>query len=271
MVTTYRSFLADDLVTLPQFRVSDAVALGTALLSHAQAVEGLPPAVALALAGVRDSHQELQARLQARLLGASAATRKQFDQDLDAAWRAVHAWNKGFCALPYAEYAALRDKAELIRAALFPDGLRFTRLDYAAQWVASDSRLQLIDDGLAGHFAELGGGALLAALRRAHAAFGEAMGLTAVPEEEPEQRVLEPLRAFRTQLRRYVLQVAAHLDPDDPLSEQMSDALLAPLAAYQGRGAAAPATESEPELDQAQPLPPPPASPQQQAQRSQPS
>lgn len=75
-------------------------------------------------------------------------------------------------------------------------------------------------------------------------------------ESAPTGVVKEPLLRLQEALRKYVLQVIAQVEEDDPASVQLADELLAPLSEWQSR-AAKPATPQDPAL--AEPTAPDPA------------
>ena len=80
---------------------------------------------------------------------------------------------------------------------------------------------------------KLGGALVLQQLRDAHREYGEALGITVEGQEVATAGVREPLNEFTDALRAYVLAVAAHADPKDEVSIELTNALLAPLYRWQ--------------------------------------
>jgi hypothetical protein len=76
-------------------------------------------------------------------------------------------------------------------------------------------------------------GAARQQLRDAHKEYGEALGITAEGQDIATANIKEPLKDFTDALRAYVLAVAAHADPKDEASGELTDALLAPLYRWQ--------------------------------------
>lgn len=71
------------------------------------------------------------------------------------------------------------------------------------------------------------------------------MGFTDATDETPASLlVCEGRDELETAMRRYVLQVTAHADPDDPASGALADALLLPIKTWKTR-APAPADTDE--------------------------
>ena len=69
--------------------------------------------------------------------------------------------------------------------------------------------------------------------KTAHLTYGETLGITAEGQDPNTTGLREPLQAFTKALRAYVLAVAAHADPDDTASIELTDTLLAPLQNWQ--------------------------------------
>lgn len=96
--------------------------------------------------------------------------------------------------------------------------LEFLKLPYTRQHAESDRRIELIDEReLADEIDRLVGDRFLPALRAAHQACGDALGISkAVPLPAVAVLVVEPLRALTEALGRYALQLVAlaHNDPD---------------------------------------------------------
>src|SRR5262249_29603983 len=123
-----------------------------------------------------------------------------------------------------------------IHEVLFPDGLRFTQLPYKLQWAASDVRLtQLKRDELDLVIRELGGGPLLQALYRAHAAYGEALGITETSVREPTTSIRRAYEEVLDAMRAYVVTVVSTSRKGDPASQDQAERLLKPLSDWPTR------------------------------------
>ena len=172
---------------------------------------------------VRNSHLELQqqtlfASEEYRLLLASDEPRdtRPIDLSADAAWSAIHRRLDAYASLPADRYP-LADRARALLSRLFPDGLRFTQLEYGAQWVESEARIQtlLADRGhLKAELASLAGSDFVDELLRTHSDYGDMVGAT----RRRTLRSKTDLRALRLTLldvaSTHLLQlVAAYLNP----------------------------------------------------------
>jgi hypothetical protein len=260
-----RTFEVEEMVRLPRLAATDVIALGTALVTWAEAAGALPAAIARALVRVRGGLNTLRAGAETRAQeNGQSDSKEEWNRALDMAWAALRWWCKGWSLLPYAENAPQSEVGRKLEALLFPDGLRFTQLPFRTQWVESQTRLGLIErEALAPRITELGGQTILEAVRRAHDDFGRALGLTEASQvSETSAIVREGMDEVVASLRRYILQVTAHADPDDPGSMTLADQLLLPLKTWKTR-APAPATNDETPGAEPEPVPPAdaPASP----------
>lgn len=263
-----RSFTAQDLVVLPRLNAAEAVVLATELITVADAKERqlrskkLPDAIGRSKGRLAAAVATLEALTRPQAGDpVETKTKPKADRALDNAWSATLDWLSGWCKLPPERNPHLDEAKELFKL-LYPDGLSFTRLPYKLEWKESKARLDAIREERHDRtFKKLGGEVFLAHLEEAHEAYGRALHITAPkPESAPTGDVRSAFLATLAALRDYVTRVAAHADPDIPGSEEVSAALLAPLATWQPRpsgspgGAAdapepppAPAALSEPE------------------------
>jgi hypothetical protein len=231
------SFQAVDLIRLPKLSVAEALALSAALVARADASAPLSAAIGKALARMRVALGKLRvhANDSAEPPADSSSAARDADRDLDAAWAAAFAWCSGWTKLPYPSSSVTR--ADGLYRTLFAEGLKFTQYRYKVQWIESQARLEIIDaQGLDQHFAALGGIEILEALRRAHARYGQVLGITSA-DPRNVGAAGERLAALGGEMSRYVLQVLASVDPDDPASQDMADRLLEPLHAITVAGA----------------------------------
>lgn len=243
-----RSYEAEEMVRLPRLTAADAIALATALATRAEAMTGLPPSITRELGRMRQRLNTLRQGAETRVQERSESDSKDvWNRALDAAWAATRSWCKGWGLLPLAEHASQAASARKLEAMLFPDGLRFTLLPYREQWVESQARLGLIEkEGLAAIFAALGGQAFLDCVRKTHDDFGRALGLTQVAEPPASGSIVRDGRdELKASMRRYIMQVTAHADPDDPASVALADDLLLPVTTWQARPATPPETDAD--------------------------
>ncbi|WP_437664460.1 hypothetical protein [Sorangium sp. So ce1182] len=240
-----RSFTSQDLVALPRLNAAEAVVLATELITVAEARERqlkpkkLPDAIGRSRGRLAAAVAALEALTRPR--GGDPVetkTKPKADRVIDNAWSATFDWLSGWCKLPPERSPGLDEANELFKL-LYPDGLSFTRLPYKLEWKESKARLDAIRG--ARHertFKKLGGESFLAHLEEAHEAYGRALHITAPkPESAPAGDVRGAFLATLAALRDYATRVAAHADPDVPGSEEVSAALLAPLAAWESRPA----------------------------------
>jgi hypothetical protein len=226
-----RSFQAVDFIRLPKLSMAEAVTLAAALVARADAGGPLSAAIGKALGRVRAALGKLRVHTSdsADPPGESSTAARDADRDLDAAWAAAFAWCSGWTKLPYPSSSVTR--ADGLYRTLFAEGLKFTQYRYKVQWIESQARLEIIDaQNLDQHFAALGGTEILEAIRRAHARYGQVLGITSAAPQDAGA-ASERLAELGDEMSRYVLQVLASVDPDDRASQDMVDRLLEPLGA----------------------------------------
>ena len=223
-----RRFELNTLVRLPALDARATQTLGSAVLATA-AEKTLPAAVAETVAELQAAVDSLQAAALRRLPGGDAATRVA-DLRLDAAWAALRDLFAAWSRVVDHPHAAL---AATLRALVFPDGLRFTRLPFRLEWAESANRLTMIDErGLGAQIAELGCAAALAQVRDAHAQYGEALEIT-TQNADRGMAVRDARNAVLNALRRFVVCVFASARPQDPSSADLARELLAPIESWE--------------------------------------
>jgi hypothetical protein len=164
----------------------------------------------------------------------------------------MHDWLGGWGRLTTPE----ADSANTIHGILFPTGLKFIRLPYRLEWAEADAKLtRITNEGYDIEIQKLGGQVILDQLKTVHKSYGEALGITA-EGQDTKLGFREPLTAFTKSLRAYVLAVAAHADPEDQPSIDLTDALLAPLQNWQSYN-----TATAPQPEPPAPVPPTPGAP----------
>lgn len=254
-----REFSAESLIALPKLSIDAGLALLQALRAGVEAEKKLPAFLQPAWQNVADTGAALFQAAQARLAGGGnrlpLASKRKADALVDNAMAALEqflqAWARLPDTLPAAQLAAATHQT------LFPDGTSFLKLPFSEEWAQIERRISLINsEGLDKQIAALGGAPFVKHLEEAHAAYGKALGLTAVPDAPAEVVALrDPLEAFISALRLYVIKVTAYGDAAKPETVALAERLLRPLTSWTGR-AAKPAGDSEPA-----PVPPPSPAP----------
>lgn len=224
----------NEIVQLPIMSAADAVALGTALETRARAAPGpLPSSIDSGLGDMCASCRALALAVQARLQDESTDSQRRVTADrvLDSVWGATESWCRGFLRLPLTvQTEPFVESAQTLADTLFADGLKFTQLRFRVQWFESQNRLDLIDKlGLEQQFEMLGGRIYLYMLREAHREYGDVLGITDRDDPVALPSVRDALDRFRSDLRRYVVRVMAHVEPAQPATRELADDLLAPL------------------------------------------
>jgi hypothetical protein len=226
-----RSYNAQDVIALPTLSTAAAVALGQGLLTAAKAQTALPTLITTRIASLETAHGKLhQALSQKPQTQPDPQRARNADLAEDQAWSALHDWLIGWSKLQSPD----ADKARNMYAVLFPTRLKFTRLPYKLEWAEADARLtRITQDAFDTEIEKLGGKPILDQLKATHLTYGETLGITAEGQDPNTTGLREPLQAFTKSLRAYVLAVAAHADPDDSASVELTDTLLAPLQNWQ--------------------------------------
>ena len=226
-----RSYDPQDIISLPSLSATGAVALGQGLLTAAKAQTELPELVSTRLRALDLAHTAVSQALSKKpQLPTDPQRTRSADQQEDRAWGAFHDWLHAWTRLQQPD----ADQARAMYAVLFPTRLKFTKLPYQLEWAEAETRLNRIaSDNFDPEIENLGGKRLIQQVRDAHAAYGEALGITAEGQDPNSIAIREPLQAFTNALRAYVLAVAAHTDPNDPTSVSVTNSLLAPLQRWQ--------------------------------------
>jgi len=116
------------------------------------------------------------------------------------------------------------------------------------QWAASEQRIGIIEaENLERTFEKLGGAPFLADLRRAHKAYGQALGVTeAKGAPSPAHQIREARDVVLDDIRVYAAQIVASVTRRNPASEQVAQTLLRLLSTWPTRRSAAAAPEESP-------------------------
>jgi len=223
-----RMYEPNTLVQLPPLDALAAQSVASAVLAAASD-KPLPGFVAEAVAEVKVAVDALRAAAVERL-PTNEPVARAVHTSLAGAWSALHGMLGSWSRLRDQERTRL---AARLRQQLFPDGLRFTRLPFRLEWVASSIRLYTIDEhGYAPQIEELGGAVALAQIRQAHAQYGEVLSITA-QTARPAIRLREPWIAVLNALRLFVVCVTASVRPRDPSSAVLARNLLAPIETWE--------------------------------------
>jgi hypothetical protein len=183
---------------------------------------------------------------------------RSFDSAADASWRAM-SWALEACSLVRGtpEDDDRADRAKALHLRMFPNGLAFTLMAYASQWATAERMLTEIDPATERELATLIGPHYLAFARRAHEAYGKALGITQAGEDAGAG-VRDPLRAVLLAIQEYVFALYATYPPSDIDNHPLLKKALAPLEAHR---AAQPAKQedkepvTDPGLPPVEPLP----------------
>lgn len=231
------SYTPADVIQLPRLTASGAMALGEKLLTAAKARQSdLTSGIAKVLVQLTQAHTGLKAALRDQVTPAAPEDPESdaplCDRRVDACWSGLQDFLTAYSKLPDVPQAA---EAASLKALLYPDGLKFLLIAYELEWAESQARLDRIQtQGLDQRLTALGGGLFLQTLTAAHDAYGKVLGLTKV---QAETMVVPPslrdaMDGFAAALRKYVAKVLGSVDDDDPATQALADALLAPLATW---------------------------------------
>ncbi|MBN9160900.1 MAG: hypothetical protein BGO98_33780 [Myxococcales bacterium 68-20] len=228
---------AQGLIQLPSLTAEETVTLATKLITAAQSASTLPGNAPTALDDVKASLQTLSAELAKRGQRVEdKAAAREADTQLDRVWSAIDRFLSAWAAIDGTELA---EQATALRQRLFPDGLAFLTKNFNAEWAASEQRLGVIDaENHVATFERLGGGAFVASLRRAHKAYGQALGVTEAKDAPlPVPQIREARDAVLDDIRVYAAQIVGSVTRKNPASEDVAEALLRPIAAWPVRRA----------------------------------
>lgn len=235
MITRER-LSSEDLIQLPRFDSTGAVALGDRLLAVPVTVE-LPRPIHKAREDMAQALAALRTATAARLAEADRADPEaaaSSDDALDNAWTALFEWLTGFSKLPDGTPQA--EEARTLLAELYPEGLAFIELPYELEWSESDGRLRrLADEPLGDRVRALGGQPFLEALTTAHRDYGKVLGLRRKGAGKgivSQPALHDALATFTSALRIYALKVTAHVDVEEAETAELANALLKPLLSW---------------------------------------
>lgn len=166
---------------------------------------------------LRESSDDLESFLINILRASPDADKRPVDVMTDRSWAALEMRLAAWLQMPVDdnhESAAEIAEAASIHSRLFPDGLRFTQLEYGAQWVEAEMRIKMIkEDRLEQRLAYLCGKQFVDELLRCHEMYGTMVGATApsAPTESGRNSKKSGERMDAATLRKRVQQaILAH-------------------------------------------------------------
>lgn len=241
---------AISIIQLPRLSANGALSLGEQLISAAKPYKTTaPPSIQKALKRFTASHAAIGVTLRDQItLQSNASNSEAVENDRweDACWSGL---DDGLHGLLKLSRLPQSKEAKELQGLIFNDGLKFIQLPFMLQWAESETRIERIKSlGLQPRLEALGLGIFLSEIKKAHAAYGKSLGITAPKEPEKEaKRVRDALDVFGDRLREYIVKVIGHVEPDEPQSQALADALLLP---YKNWNVGASAKTEEPKEEQ---------------------
>lgn len=186
-----------------------------------------------ALEALRAACAELQSVARDRLR-ISRENMRPLDAALDSGWIGLRMALDAVARLAGTPEA---DRATFLLPRVLPRGTEFVRFAYEAQWNESENLLAKIDeDGLAPQIDALVGGHFLAFIRRAHAAYGEALGLGESLLETPDTTAIaNAVTNVAYAIAEYGRMMVGELDRNDPESVARFLKAMAPLDRHRAK------------------------------------
>jgi hypothetical protein len=197
----------------------------------------------------------LESGMVSSLRDGPSVDKRPVDMRADRSWAAIELRLAAWLDLPPEENSETAAAGELHKL-LFPDGLRFTQLEYGAQWAEAEARMQLLKkDRLEATLTELCGKAFVSELHRAHAAYGVMVGATGAAERKgqsgaPELSVLR--KRAQQAILAYQIQLVAMCMAGDAAEQAAGREALRPIDEYREK-----LTPSRPKPEAPAPADPP--------------
>jgi hypothetical protein len=220
------AFDPDPYTTVPTRSAAATLSLARSLISAAPSRP--PVSQARRLARLRDRAELLQLSWVDAGRSTEPSDLRKLDTILDRRWSALRGRLEACVQLGDDDYTP---RAEAMLVAVFPTGLDFLKLPYAEEWAQSERRLVLIaTDELEGELEALCGEPFLPLLKEAHAAYGEALGITKRKDSPAEgARVRPPLEQLKDAIASYARGVIGIMNEDDPKSVAAAERQLEPI------------------------------------------
>lgn len=150
------------------------------------------------------------------------------DNRIDLAWAGIRSRLEAYAKLPPDPYPSAKRAADLVDI-LFPAGMGFLNLAYAAEWAESQRILErIVEQKLQKDLDQLAGPEFLAEVKTAHALYGEVLGTTKAKKVKNTVSLAEPLKQVRTEIADYALAVVVFGNAK-PSQLAAARAALAPL------------------------------------------
>lgn len=155
---------------------------------------------------------------------------RPIDGQDDNGWSCFFDRLDAFARLPETYYPKAQRAAEL-RDILFPDGLKFLKLDHGAQYTQTDLRLARIKtDKLQPDLDAIAGPEFLAEVKRTHALYAEALGISKPRAATPKPPNLRPLlQKVNQSISAYVVHLCSLYLSGTPAQQAEVRAALQPL------------------------------------------
>ena len=198
---------AEPYVRAPRLAVDTGLSLAKMLL---RVVPKKPSAgVVMGAKLLAEAVTTLETAWQAQGKTPPARSARSADLRLDRAWGAVHDRLHAWGIFPPDDPEHRSSKA--IAARVFPSGLDFLTLQFLAEHAQSERRIKIIEaEGLRDALDHLVGEVFMDELLAAHAAYGDALGITKASAPTPVPSLDEPLRALSQSIVAYALQIIAY-------------------------------------------------------------
>lgn len=241
-----------NIIQLPRLSALGALTLGEQLINAAKPHKNnLSPGLQKSLKRLTAAHGVIGEALRDQVAPGSITSNTlaaEHDRWEDSTWSGLKDALDGIAKLTRLPQA--KEAAEL-SALLFTDGLKFVQLPYALQWAESETRLERIkDQKLQPRLEALGLGMFLSELKKAHTAYGQSLGISAPkPVEKEGKSIRAALDAFGDRLREYVLKVMGWVEPDEPETQSLADALLEPYWSWEVKAKSGGKSSEEPKAE----------------------
>jgi hypothetical protein len=163
----------------------------------------------------------------------------------DTAYGGLHGRLVSASKLPPSVGDIAASATSIIEAVLI-DGLAFLVNDAETKYAESARRLGVIaDQGLEREIDRVAGAGFLDAVKKAHAALGEAIGVGETPVRFARAELQDAVYELAVAIGDYGLQLAAEVDRDDPASVRRFREAMMPLDRYRADRSATPGGEEE--------------------------
>ena len=243
----------------PYLDNATTVALGRQRLASSAGVAG--PAITRSC-GVLQRAVQLLANGMADSVGLDPpGPKRPIDQAADHSWAAVELRLLGWLELPPQDHPEVFH-AQILHGKLFADGLRFTQLEYGAQWAEAESRISWLKmSGQLPLLEQLIGKPFVAELLSCHIAYGQMVGADPKKRTVPAKR--PDLGALRKRAQQAILahqiQLVALCVSGDPTEHAAAQEALRPVDEYREKLAP---TKSAKKEDPESPAPTPVVDPE---------